>query len=87
LERHLIYERVTGSLGRGSDRWTLIVQTDTGQKMVQHEWSLDKGAVRHGATTISLNEFLKSDQSDTDIMQKLGKLLTELGLNDDRNHD
>jgi hypothetical protein len=85
LERHLICERATGLWGAGKDRWMLIVHTDTGEKLVQHEWSLDnpdKGEVSHGAKTISLVDFLKSDQSDDEAKEKLGKLLKDMGLND-----
>jgi hypothetical protein len=87
LERHLIYERAVRSSGEGKDRWTLIVRTDTGEKLVQYEWSLDnpvKGDVSHGAKTTSLFDFLESEQSDDEAKKKLGRLLKDMGLSDVR---
>jgi hypothetical protein len=80
LQRHLIHERAAGSSDSGKDRWTLIVDTDTGAMLVQHERSHgnpDK-PVSHGAKTISVDDFLKSE-ADVEVVERLGKLLSDLG--------
>jgi hypothetical protein len=77
IKRIPIHSMTTGSSGRNEDRWTLLIDSETGNRSVEHEWSYvtphGRGQ-RNSGETVSLFEFLAGD-ADASATVKLLDLL------------
>jgi hypothetical protein len=78
IKRIPIHSMTTGTSGRNEDRWTLLIDSETGTRSVEHEWSYvtphGQGQRNSGEKTVSLLEFLASD-ADATAQAKLCDLL------------
>jgi hypothetical protein len=80
IKRIPIHSTTTGSRGQKEDRWTLLIDLETGNRSVEHEWShnnpVGPAQPNSGSKTVSLLEFLASD-ADATAQEKLCDLLTK----------
>jgi hypothetical protein len=85
-KRVLIHRSVKGSLGQTEDWWTLLINAENGQKLVEQEWSYvnpynpskdPPGSA--GTRTMPVNEFLRSEESNKTVKSKLQDLLKMIG--------
>jgi hypothetical protein len=81
LRRIPIHTSVKGALAQTEDWWTLVVNTDTGEKLVEHDWShgnpYKAKSESSGTETVSVEDFLKGD-NNVEAQLKLKSLLEEL---------
>ena len=61
IKRYRIHDKTKGSLGENEDTWTLLVNTETGERTVEHWWHhMDpyKGTLTsEGERILSLDKF------------------------------
>jgi hypothetical protein len=73
------YCRSKGTVGQSEEKWTLLIDLESGYKSVRHEWlhttPYDRGVSScSGERTVSVGEFLASD-ADATAKAKLRQLL------------
>jgi hypothetical protein len=65
IKRIPIHSKITGSRGLNEDWWTLIIDSETGNRSVEHRWSYvqtcDQDQPSSGDKTVSVVDFLASD--------------------------
>jgi hypothetical protein len=69
--RTKIHQRTKGPYAEAEDWWYLLVDSRSGRKSVEHEWSRPTNA---GTKTMTVEEFLASDTSP-EIKDKLRRML------------
>jgi hypothetical protein len=78
ISRTPIHNKTKGPLLENDDTWTLLVDSETQAKSVEHEWSYGdpygKGTPNVGKTVITVEEFLSGDV-DNEAKAKLNALL------------
>jgi hypothetical protein len=74
INRIPICNRTQGTLGPNEEKWTLLIDSATGDKSVCYEWSraspFGHGPPWSGERTVSVGEFLASD-ADVTVKAKL----------------
>ena len=76
-----IHEEIKGALGQHEDWWTLIVNSETGERSVEHEWSYvdpyQIGNKNSGVKVVAVAEFLQGESTEV-VKSKLNALLENL---------
>jgi hypothetical protein len=79
-----IHCRSKGTLGQTEEKWTLLIDSATGDRSVRHEWShaspYGGGPPCSGERIVSVGAFLASD-ADVTVKAKLRNLI-EKGVRD-----
>ena len=77
IERTEIHSQRKGSMGEDEDWWTLLVDSESGEKTVEHEWSYTNAygpGQDSGTQIVTVDEFLAGN-SDQTAKAKLRELL------------
>ncbi len=76
--RNQIHRNASGGFLREIDLWTLISDTETGVRSVEHEWSyvdpFGQGKPDSGISTVTIETFLAGG-ADDNVKQKLRAIL------------
>ena len=79
ITRTRIHAKVKGALAENEDWWVLIVDTESDNKTVEHEWSHTNAygpGQNSGMTSMTVDEFLGSD-ADNAAKDKLRAILMQ----------
>ena len=81
IKRIPIHTSVKGAMAETEDWWTLVINTDTGERLVEHDWSRGNPykakSESSGTETVSVDAFLNGD-NNVEARLKLKSLLEEL---------